>query len=59
MKLGEGVLEFNTYLKREGCWEIAHIDTPGEGVSKKAPKFNTYYLNGPISLNTTLLLYSY
>ena len=43
-----GVLEFNTYLRREGCWEITHIDTWGKEVSKKAPKFNTYYLNGPL-----------
>jgi hypothetical protein len=42
-----GVLQFNTYLRREGCWEITHINTRGAGVSKKAPKFNTYYLNGP------------
>jgi hypothetical protein len=28
-----GVLEFNTYLRREGCWEITHIDTRGEGHS--------------------------
>jgi hypothetical protein len=44
---GGGFLKFNTYLRREGCWEITHIDARGSGVSKKAPKFNTYYLNGP------------
>jgi len=38
MKLGEGVLEFNTYLRREGCWEITHIDTWGEGGGPKMLK---------------------
>jgi hypothetical protein len=44
---GRGVLEFNTYLRREGCWEITLFDTRGRGLSKNAPKFNMYYLNGP------------
>jgi len=55
MKVGEGgVLKFNTYFRREGCWEIKHIDTRGEGVSKKASKFNMYYLNGLLLVNTTI-----
>jgi hypothetical protein len=29
---GRGVIEFNTYLRREGCWEITHMG--GGGVQK-------------------------
>jgi len=35
---GGGVLKFNTYLRREGCWEITHIDTWGEGGVQKGSK---------------------
>jgi hypothetical protein len=52
----KGVLQFNMYLRREGCWEITHIKTRGEGVSKKAPKFNTYYLNGPFGVKMFIFI---